>query len=158
MKKQPPVSLFLEKENIPHRVFHHETPIRSMQEAADARGQDITQLVRSILFRTGKDEFMMALVAGPNQLSWSALRAYLGQSRMTMASKEEVLEVTGYVIGTVAPFGLKRPLRLLADESVFVHDEVSFGSGQRNTAIIMKMGDFRKALGDVEIGAFVKGG
>lgn len=157
MKKQPPVSLFLEKENIPHRVFHHETPIRSIEQAAEVRGQNVNQLIRSILFRTGKDEFVLALVAGPSQLSWSALRAYLGQSRMTMASKDEVLEVTGYVIGTVAPFGLARPLRLLADEKVFVPNEVSFGSGQRNTAIIMKMEDFRKALGEIEVGVFVEG-
>lgn len=157
MKKQPPVSHFLEKENIPHRVFHHESPIRSMQEAAEAREQDIAQLIRSIVFRTGKDEFMLVMAAGPSQLSWAALRAHLGQSRMTMASKDEVLHVTGYPIGTVAPFGLARPLRLLADENVFDHDEVSFGSGQRHSAIIIKMDDFRKALGEVEIGAFVEG-
>jgi len=157
MKNQPPVSRYLEKEGIPHRVFHHETPIRSMQAAADARDQDINQLIRSIVFRTAKEEFILVMVAGPSQLSWSALRAHLGQSRMTMASKDEALRVTGYPIGTVAPFGLARPLRLLADENVFNHEEVSFGSGQRDTAIIMAMEDFRSALGAVEIGAFVDG-
>jgi prolyl-tRNA editing enzyme YbaK/EbsC (Cys-tRNA(Pro) deacylase) len=142
--------------NIPHRVFVHQTPFKSMAEAAEARGMDISQLVRSILFRVGKDEFMLVMIAGPSQISWGAMRAHLGQSRMTMASKPEVKDVTGYPIGTVAPIGLARPLRLLADRSVFVHDEISFGSGQHGTAIIMQTADFKKALGEVEIGDFAK--
>ncbi len=155
MTKEAPVSLALEKLNAPHRVFEHKKPFKSMEEAAAERGQNIMQLVRSILFRVGKDEFMMVMVAGPGQLSWQALRAYLGQSRMTMATKDEVLRVTGYVIGTVAPFGLPQPIRLLADKNIFDYDEVSFGSGKRGTAIIMQTADFKKALGDVEMGEFL---
>ncbi len=156
MTKIPPVSLALDALNAPHRIFYHKKPFKTMAEAAEAREQDISQLVRSILFRVGKEKFMLALIAGPTQISWAAMRAHLGQSRMTMASKDEVLRVTGYPIGTVAPFGLPRSLPLLADRSVFVHEEISFGSGQRGTAIIMKTADFKKALGEVEIGDFAK--
>ena len=156
MTKTPPVSLALTAQNAPHQVFIHEKPFKGMAEAADAREQEISQLIRSILFRVGEDDFILVLIAGPTQLSWSALRAHLGQSRMTMASKDEVKSVTGYPIGTVAPFGLARPLRLLADESVFAHDEISFGSGQHGTAIIMRTDEFKKVLGEVEIGEFAK--
>jgi len=155
MTKEAPVSLALQELNAPHRVFIHENPIKSMEQAAAEREQDVTQLVRSILFRVGKDEFMMVVVAGPGQLSWPALRAHLGKSRMTMATKDEVLQITGYPIGTVAPLGLPQPIRLLADKNVFVHDEISFGSGKRNTAIIMQTKDFQKVIGEVEIGEFL---
>ena len=155
MTKKAPVSLALEALNAPHRVFEHQNPIKSMEQAAAERDQDVTQLVRSILFRVGKDEFMMVLVAGPGQLSWPALRTHLGRSRMTMATKDEVLQITGYPIGTVAPIGMPQPIRLLADKNVFIHNEISFGSGKRNTAIIMQMEDFKKVLGDVEIGEFL---
>ena len=156
MKNTPPVSHALNAQNAPHHVFIHKEPFKGMAEAAKVRHQEISQLIRSILFRVGKDEFILALIAGPAQLSWKALRAHLGQSRMTMATKPEVKSVTGYPIGTVAPFGLARPLRILADESVFAHDEISFGSGQHGMAIIMKTEEFKKALGKVEIGKFTK--
>ncbi len=156
MKTHPPVSLALSALNTPHQVFRHEHTIKSMAEAAAERKQDIDQLIRSILFRVGKDDFILVMVAGPSQLSWSALRAHLGRSRMTMASKDEVKSVTGYPIGTVAPIGLARPLRLLADKNVFIPEEISFGSGQRKAAIIMKKRDFQKVLGEVEIGDFAK--
>ena len=155
MTKEAPVSTALKKLNAPHRVFEHQNPIKSMEQAAAERGQDVMQLVRSILFRVGKDEFMLVMAAGPGQLSWPALRAHLGQSRMTMATKDEVLSVTGYPIGTVAPIGLPQPIRLLADKNVFAYDEISFGSGKHGTAIVMKTDDFKKVLGDVEIGEFL---
>ena len=58
--------------------------------------------------------------------------------------------VTGYERGAVAPFGLPQPLRILADETVFAHDEISLGSGVRGTAVIMTAIDPRQALGNVE--------
>jgi Cys-tRNA(Pro)/Cys-tRNA(Cys) deacylase len=105
MTEQPPVSLALELLNIPHRVFVHPGPVDSLEQAARERGQRPEQVVRSILFRTAEDEYLMALVAGPAQISWKALRAFLGQSRLTMANEQEVLAVTGYPIGAVSPFG-----------------------------------------------------
>ena len=156
MNKIPPVSVKLSNKNVAHSVFEHKTPVKTIEQAAEARGQAITQLIRSILFRIGKDEFILVMIAGPNQLSWSALRAHLGQSRMTMATKDEVLRITGYPIGTVAPIGLPQPLRLLADKSVFIPEEISLGSGQRGTAIIIKSGDLHKYLNNVEVGNFAE--
>jgi prolyl-tRNA editing enzyme YbaK/EbsC (Cys-tRNA(Pro) deacylase) len=68
-----------------------------------------------------------------------------------MATEEEVLAVTGYRVGTVTPFGLPRPLRVLVDARVLKEAEVSIGSGIRNTAIILSSADLRRALGKVEI-------
>jgi prolyl-tRNA editing enzyme YbaK/EbsC (Cys-tRNA(Pro) deacylase) len=98
----------------------------------------------------------MVLVAGPAQVSWPALRAHLGRSRISMASEDEVLAATGYRVGAVSPFGLPAPLRLLADEGVFLPAEVSIGSGERGVAVILSTADVRRALGDVELGRFLQ--
>jgi prolyl-tRNA editing enzyme YbaK/EbsC (Cys-tRNA(Pro) deacylase) len=45
-------------------------------------------------------------------------------------------------------------MRVLADESVFVPDEVSIGSGIRGITVIIKSADLKQALGDVEIVQF----
>lgn len=147
----PPVSLALEKLNIPHRLFWHETPVDSLEKAAIDRGQRPSQVVRSILFRAAEDEFIMALVAGPGQISWKALRKFLGLSRVTMASAEDVLAVTGYRIGTVGPFGLARQVRMLIEAGLLMEEEVSIGSGMRDMAVILKTADLRRALGDAEV-------
>jgi Cys-tRNA(Pro) deacylase len=147
----PPVSLALEKLNIPHQIFRHETPVDSFEKAASDRGQRPSQIVRTILFRVSEDEFALALVAGPGQISWKLLRKLLGKSRITMATEEEVLAVTGYRPGTVGPFGLLKPVRMLVEAGLLKEKEVSIGSGMRDTAVIIKSADLLKALGDAEV-------
>ena len=112
--------------------------------------------MRSILFRLASDTFVMVLAPGPQQISWPALRQHLGVTRMSMASPEEVLERTGYLHGAVSPFGLPSPIRILVDQGVFAEEEISIGSGVRNTTVIMKTADLRRALGEVEVGCFVE--
>ena len=113
-----PVTQALDRAGVPYRFFRHTGVVRSLEQAAQERGQQPQQVVRSLLFRLAEDEFVMVLVAGPRQLSWPRLRAYLGTKRMTMATDEEVLQVTGYPPGAVSPFGLPQPLRLLVDPAV----------------------------------------
>ena len=150
MTDLPPVARALDELHVPYRLFVHAGPVHSLEQAARERHQLPDQVVRSIVFRLGKDEFLMVLIAGDRQVSWLALRRYLGQSRLTMATEEEVRSVTGYERGAVAPFGLPRSLRILVDESVFTPEEVSLGSGVRGTAVIMASSDLRRALGEVE--------
>lgn len=154
MVESTPVSASLSAMHIPHRIFRHPGPVHSLEQAAQERGQQPAQVIRSILFRLGEGKYAMVLMAGPDQISWPALRQHLGQSRLTMASQAEVLAVTGYQIGAVAPFGLRTPLRVLVDESVLAQTEISIGSGERGTTIIMATADLLRALGEVETGRF----
>jgi Cys-tRNA(Pro) deacylase len=148
MISQPPASIALEKLNIPHQVFRHAAPVASLEQAAADRNQRPEQVVRSILFQIRPEEFLMVLVAGPSQIDWRKLRQLVKRSRVRMATEEEVLEVTGYRVGTVSPFGLKNEVKILIDESVLNEEEISLGSGVRNTAIMMKSADLHRALGD----------
>jgi len=148
---KPPASIALEKRNIPHRVFRHERPVESFEQAASDRKQRPDQIVRSILFQIRPEEFVMVLIAGREQVDWKKLRQLVRRSRIRMATEEEVLEITGYRIGTVSPFGLKNQVRILIDASVLQEEEISLGSGIRNMAIIMKSTDLRQAVGDSEV-------
>ncbi len=146
-----PVTQALDALGISYHTFTHTGPVRSLEQAAAERGHQPEQIIRSIVFRLAADHFVMALMAGPQQIDWKTLRRTLGEKRLTMASEEEVLAITGYERGAVAPFGLPQPLRILADPGIFVPAEVSLGSGVRGTAVIMQSADLRRALGDVEI-------
>jgi Cys-tRNA(Pro) deacylase len=149
-----PVSDALTELNIPHRVFVHPGMVTSLEQAAEERGQRPNQVIRSLLFRVGKGEYVMLLVAGPEQVSWPALRQYLGQSRLTTAKREEVLQVTGYPIGGVGPFGLPQPMRMLVDEGVLEEESVSIGSGVRGTTAILQTADLMRGLPNAEVGQF----
>ncbi len=151
-----PVTRALDEKQIPYRVFIHPGPVHSLEQAAQERGQRPGQVVRSIVFRISEGKFVMVLAAGAQQISWQALREYLQINRMTMASPQEILVHTGFQTGAVSPFGLPETIRLLADENIFREEEISIGSGVRYTTIIMRSEDFKRALGEIEVGRFVE--
>jgi Cys-tRNA(Pro)/Cys-tRNA(Cys) deacylase len=156
MNETPPVSIALEKLGIPHQVFRHANPVTSLEQAAREREQRPEQVVRSILFRIAEDEFVMVLVAGPAQVSWKLLRKRLGKSRISMATEDEVLTVTGYRIGTVGPFGIRRQLKILIEAGVLSEEEISIGSGMRNTAIMLRTADLHRGLEDAEVVSLIE--
>ena len=141
----------LDELDIPYRVFVHDGPIKSLEQAAEERGQQPEQIIRSLLFRLSKEDFVMALMAGPQQVDWKTLRRTLGEKRLTTASEEEVLRVTGYPRGAVSPFGLPQSLRILADPAIFEPQEISIGSGVRGTTVILSSADLRRALPAFEL-------
>ena len=150
----PPVSAALTSLRIPHRTFVHSDSVRSLEQAAAERGQRPAQVVRSIVFRLGAERFAMVLVAGPDQIGWKTLRQLTGQSRLSMASEADVLAVTGYRLGAVAPFGLPSPVQIYIDTSVLAESEISIGSGRRGTAVVLTSADLARALPDAVVGDF----
>ncbi len=149
-----PVTSYLDEKGITYRFFKHPGMVHSLEQAAAERGQRPEQIIRSIVFRLSRGGFVMVLIAGERQVSWQALRRHLGTSRISMATEAEVLEVTGYPLGAVSPFGSRQALRILVDQGVLHENEISVGSGVRYTTVIMRCEDFMRGLGQVEVGDF----
>jgi Cys-tRNA(Pro)/Cys-tRNA(Cys) deacylase len=146
MESSTPVTRALEALQIPYRLHRHRRPVRSLEQAAAERGLLAEQLVRSLLFRLEDGSYVMVLMPGPAQVSWAKLRHYLGVSRLTTATAEQVVSVTGYPPGAVSPFGLAHPVRLLADRQLFNHPQISLGAGERNAGVTLQVNDLVRAL------------
>ena len=131
---------------IPHQLFVHAGPVRSLEQAAAERGQRPEQVVRSLLIRLNQSDYALVLVAGPQQIPWKTLRRELGQRRLTLASEEEVLAQSGYQLGAVTPFGLPHPIPIYIEASVLQHKQLSLGSGRRGSAILIDSADLATAL------------
>ena len=154
MTAPTPATRQLDALGIPYQTFRHPGPVLSLEQAARERHQQPEQVIRSIVFRAGEGVFVMLLMAGDEQVSWRALRRYLGQSRLTMATEPELIQFTGYAAGAVSPFGMPAPMRVLIDQRVLQNDVVSIGSGERGLTILMTPAALRQALPEAEVGQY----
>jgi Cys-tRNA(Pro) deacylase len=123
----------VEAAGLAHRVIRH-GPVRSLAEAAAARGVQPAAVVKTIVVRRGDDDFLFVLVPGDRTISWPKLRSLLGVSRMSMPDAATALEVTGYERGTITPFGSTRAWPVVADERLLGH-EVTLGGGAHGVAV-----------------------
>lgn len=66
----------LQELGINHLVTRH-GPVRSLEEAAAARGIAPKDLVKTIVVRRGDDDYVFVLVPGDREFSWPKLRLSL---------------------------------------------------------------------------------
>jgi Cys-tRNA(Pro)/Cys-tRNA(Cys) deacylase len=116
-----------------HVVLRH-GPVRSLAEAAQVRGVEPADVVKTLVVRRADDDYLFVLVPGDRQISWPRLRALLGVSRMSMPDAATALDVTGYERGTITPFGSTRTWPVIADERVRGR-RITLGGGAPGVAV-----------------------
>jgi Cys-tRNA(Pro)/Cys-tRNA(Cys) deacylase len=123
----------IDRSGIRHRVIRH-GPVRSLAEAAAARGVEPADVIKTLVVRRGDDDFLFVLVPGDRTISWPKLRALLGVSRLSMPDAEMAREATGYERGTITPFGSTRSWPVIADERVSGR-MITVGAGEHGVAV-----------------------
>ncbi|MGH3331173.1 MAG: aminoacyl-tRNA deacylase [Nocardioidaceae bacterium] len=126
-----------------YRVTRH-GPVRSLEEAAEARGVAPAAVVKTIVVRLAEDDFRFVLVPGDREIAWPKLRSALGVNRLSMPDADTAREVTGYVRGTITPLGSTTAWPVLADESMA--GTVSLGGGAHGVALSVDATELVTAL------------
>ncbi|MFL9710962.1 aminoacyl-tRNA deacylase [Methylobacillus sp. Pita1] len=156
-----PVTNLLNAQSVPFTVIEiplseDKKPVRNLEELLEGQGLDPKSVVRSVLFRTGSDQFILLAVAGGGRADWAILRNHLNERKLRMAEYDEVPEATGYVVGALPPVALPEGLKVLVDNSVKDYETVVIGSGVLGYALALKGTDLLKLFGDAEQGSFAK--
>ncbi|MDA2995116.1 MAG: YbaK/EbsC family protein [Actinomycetota bacterium] len=112
--------------NITPQTFPDGT--RTAQEAADAIGVQVGQIVKSLIFAVD-GEVVLAYVSGANQLDESKLALAAGGAICQRVDADVVRSVTGFPIGGVPPLGLATQLRIFIDPDLLKFDEVWAAAG-----------------------------
>jgi len=123
----------VESAGLAHRVIRH-GPVRSLAEAAAARGVEPRDVVKTLVIRRADDDFLFVLVPGDRTISWPKLRSLLGVSRLSMPDAAAARTATGYERGTITPFGSTRAWPVLADVRL-AGREVTLGAGAHGVAV-----------------------
>ncbi|MGI5215762.1 aminoacyl-tRNA deacylase [Plantactinospora sp. CA-290183] len=134
----------LSSAGIPFRVIRHGS-VRSLAEAAAARGVAVGDVVKTIVVRRGERDFVFVLVPGDRVISWPKLRALLGVNRLSLPDANEARSATGYERGTVTPFGASTAWPVVADERVRGRT-ITLGAGRRDIAVAVDADAALRAL------------
>ena len=94
-----------------------ENSARTALEAATSLGCEVGAIVKSLLFKT-ENTFNLCLVSGDKKVSLNKIKKILNIKDVSMASAEDVKEITGYTIGGVSPIGHLNKVDILIDNSL----------------------------------------
>ena len=105
-------------------------PTPTVEAAAAAVGAKVEQIVKSLLFWI-ESEPIMVVASGPGHVDRRSLATYftVGRKKVKLVGAEDVMEISGYPVGAVPPFGHRKKLMTLMDGSVLQDGEVYAGGG-----------------------------
>lgn len=150
-----PVTTLLSQAGIAYDVIEiplseDKKPIRNLEELFRNQGLDPQSVVRSVLFKTASEKFVLLAVAGGGRADWAVLRQHLNERKCRMAEFDEVPQATGYVVGAVPPIALPESIKVLVDNSVKQYPTVVIGSGVLGYALSLKGEDLLKLMAGAE--------
>tara|TARA_B100000614_G_scaffold181849_1_gene162580 strand:- start:56 stop:535 length:480 start_codon:yes stop_codon:yes gene_type:complete len=108
-----------------------ETSARTANEAASSLGCEVGAIVKSLLFKT-ENSFTLCLVAGDKRASLNSIKKSLKIKDVSMASAEDVKNITGYTIGGVSPVGHLKKIEILIDKSLSRFNSLFAAAGHPN--------------------------
>tara|TARA_Y100001958_G_C21134233_1_gene474739 strand:+ start:308 stop:787 length:480 start_codon:yes stop_codon:yes gene_type:complete len=145
LKKEPVkrVDRLLKKFNENFEVIVLNSSARTAMEASDSLGCEVGAIVKSLLFRT-ENTFTLCLVSGDKKVSLSKIKKLLKIKDASMASAEEVKNITGFTIGGVAPLGHLNKINILMDNSLNRFKILFAAAGHPNCVFKISFKDLEK--------------
>ncbi len=127
---------FIDEHDIQAEILPMSQDTPTVPEAARALGVREEQIIKSLLFLVD-GEPVLVIVNGTGKVdSRRVARPFgVGRKRVKMARPDQALEITGYIVGGMPPFGHKTRLPTIVDPGVVTQEEIFGGGGEINVML-----------------------
>ncbi len=129
----------LEREDIDYKRLTHE-PVFTSKQASEVRGVPLHTGVKAMVLEREGDGLILALVPADHRVDLDSVGRCAG-GEVELATPDDVLEVTGCEIGSVPPFGHKKPLETYLDPEVMENEIVNFNAGRHDVSVELSAED-----------------
>lgn len=122
-------------------------------ESAKQLGVDEHAVVKTLVFETNEKKPLIVLMHGDREVSTKNLARHLRIKSVEPASADRATKWTGYQFGGTSPFGLRTPIPIYAEKTIFDLDRVYINGGKRGFLVEIGPHDIRKilAIDEVEV-------
>jgi len=135
MGKKPPVTpaiRALRAAKVPYEIFEYPYVERGGTSASSkALGVSEYQVIKTLVFEDEQGNPWMILMHGDHSVSSGALAKAAGTKSMKPARPDKAEKWTGYQVGGTSPFGTRRPIPLMVEESILSLEKVWVNGGKR---------------------------
>lgn len=129
------------------RILKMAQSTRTAEEAAEAAGCDVSQIVKSLVFEnTSTKKLELMLVSGSQNADMNYISERYGLS-FARCDVRRVREETGFAIGGVAPIGHLNPIRIYMDRTLLDHERVWAAAGRPDSVFSVDPKALASAIG-----------
>lgn len=119
-------------------------PVHSVRDVEVACNCSVLEVIKTLVFVGSRP--VLVVLPGDKMADVNKIKDFVGEKELRMAKPAEVLQLTGYGVGAVSPFGINSNIKQIADKSIFEVPFLFIGSGESNILIKMSKDEFVKAF------------
>lgn len=140
-KSAQSVQDILAKKGLTCKVIELSASTRTADEAAEAVGCEVAQIVKSLVFRTkGNNKPILILVSGINRVNEKTIESQIGD-KILKADADFARAETGFAIGGIPPIGHKKIIDTFIDEDLLKFKEIWAAAGTPNAVFNLESKD-----------------
>ena len=126
---------YLDDIGVQYVIKPHSQPVFTSEDAARERGVRLSQIVKTMVVKTSRDESVIALIPGNRRLDLKQMGEVLGDKKLKLVDRAEVQKLTGYEVGAISPIGLRKNFHMLLDKHILDEQFVDISSGRPDAGI-----------------------
>lgn len=128
---------WLRAHGIAFDVLEYEFTEIGAENTAEAVGRPLEMVCKTLIVQTDDKRTFAAIVPGDQRFDTRKMAAAVGAKRADLAEREEAERITGYQIGGISPFAMRRRLPTLIEESALALDRIIVNGGRRGVLVEM---------------------
>ena len=129
---------FLKTKGLEFKVVELSASTRTANDAANAIGCTVAQIVKSLIFCTKETKRpILVLASGVNRVDEKLVSNHVGE-KIEKADAAFALEVTGYAIGGIPPVAHKKQIITFIDQDLLQYPELWAAAGTPNAVFCLK--------------------
>jgi Cys-tRNA(Pro) deacylase len=114
-------------------------------------------IVKTIVMETEEKKPLVVLMHGDCEISAKQLARHIGVKSVTPCSPDTATRHTGYMVGGTSPFGLRKPLPVYAEATLFELQELYINGGRRGLLVKLAPADLDRVLKPVHVCVAIAG-
>ena len=119
------------------------------RHSSEALGVEEHAVIKTLIFETSDGDPVAVLMHGDREVSEKNLARHLEVKSVSPASADKAGKWTGYVFGGTSPFGMRTPMPIFVEPTVFDLDRILINGGKRGFLIEIDPAVLREVI-DVE--------
>lgn len=137
---------WLRARGVPFEVLEYEFSEVGADLAARAVGRPLEMCCKTLVVRGESGTHWIAIVPGDQRFDTRKMAAAAGERRADLADHEEAERITGYHVGGISPFAMRRRLPVVIEESLLALDRILVNGGRRGVLLDMRTLDVVRLL------------
>ena len=105
------------------------------RHSAERLGVDEHATVKTIVMETDAKKPFIVLMHGDREISTKQMARVLGVKSVAPCTPDTATRHTGYLVGGTSPFGLRKPLPVYAESTIFDLPQIHINGGRRGLLV-----------------------